>query len=175
MDGVFINLTNNEIELITENGKITIPSNADLATPIKEVVMTDNVINGILSTPLNEDDIRYLQTTKWVNTLYNKISRSEDNIQLTVSTISHYVKYPFTKEQVDKINQISNGRTRLLIVTKEDALYWSCGKFECPFRNYRLFTSNNGKLIEYPIPKTYLDLVVDGVKHVNITFLSKLT
>ena len=39
--------------------------------------------------------------------------------------------------------------------------------FECPFRNYRLFTldlDREGGLIEYPIPKTYLDLVVSSVK-----------
>lgn len=164
MDGVFINLTNIDVELTLEDRTILIPANPDLVTPVKDVVMTDNIVNGILSTPLKEDDVRYLQGTNWVNTVYNKITRSEEEVKITVSVLSPYVKYPFTKEQIDKINQISNKRTRLLIVTKEDAQYWSDGKFECPFRNYRLFVHVDGTLIEYPIPKTYLDVVVEGVK-----------
>lgn len=165
MDGVFINLTDKDIELAGNDKIILIPANPDLITPIKDVVFTDNMVNGILSTPLNEDDVRYLHGTNWINTLYNKITRSEEEVGISVSLVSPYVKYSFTKEQIDKINKISNKRTRLLILTKDDAQYWSDGKFESnPFRNYRLFVNDNGKLIEYPIPKTYLDFFVTKVK-----------
>ncbi len=164
MDGVFINLTYKDVKLTIGDKTVIIPCNPDLTTPAKDVILTDNVVNGILSTPLNEDDVRYLHGTNWINTLYNKITRSEEEVSINVSLISPYVKYPFTKEQIDKINKISNKRTRLLILTKEDAQYWFDGKFECPFRNYRLFVHENNKLFEYPIPKTYLDVVVEGVK-----------
>jgi hypothetical protein len=164
MDGVFINLTALDVELKQDDKIIIIPANPDLVTPIRDEVITESNINAFLSTPLKEDDVRYLKATNWVSTVYNKITRSEDEIKIKVSVVSPYVKYPFTKEQVDKINQISNKRTRLFIVTKEDAIYWSDGKFECPFRNYRLFVYTNGYLMEYPIPKTYLDVVVEGVK-----------
>lgn len=167
MDGVFINLTNKDVDLTIENKTIIIPANPDLVTPTREIVLTENNINGLVSTPLKEDDIRYLHGTSWVNTVYNKITRSQEEVQLTVSLISPYIKYSFTKEQIDKINKISDRRTRLLIITKEDAQYWSDGKFECPFRNYRLFVHENYGLIEYPIPKTYLDVVVEGVKNLS--------
>lgn len=167
MDGVFINLTNKDVKLTNGDKVIIIPANADLVTPIKDIIMTDNFINGILSTPLKEDDVHYLQGTNWINTLYNKITRSEEDLKINVSMINPYVKYPFTKEQIDKINHISNRRTRLLILSKEDAQYWSDGKFENPFRNYRLFTNIENSLIEYPIPKTYLDIVVEGVKNIG--------
>jgi hypothetical protein len=84
---------------------------------------------------------------------------------ITVPMISPYVKYPFTKDQIEKINSISNGRPRLLILTKQDAEYWSSGSFENPFRNYRLFSYIDEGLVEYPIPKTYLDVVVYSVKN----------
>ena len=127
MDGVFINLTGKDIKLsgVTK----PIPANPDLLTPIKNIVYTSSTINGILSTPLSEDDVRYLHGTNWINTLYNKITRSEEEVSVNVSMISPYVKYAFTKEQIEKINKISNKRTRLLILTKEDAEYWSSEKF----------------------------------------------
>jgi len=167
MDGVFINLKNEDVELTIEDKTIIIPANPDLVTPVKNIVLTDNIVNGILSIPLKDDDIRYLHGTSWANTLYNKITRSEEEYRLVVSQVSPYVKYPFTKEQIEKINQISNKRTRLFILTKEDAQYWSEGKFECPFRHYRLFVHDNGRLLEYSIPKTYLDFVVAGVKNLG--------
>jgi hypothetical protein len=175
MDGVFINLTDKNVELVVDNKTITILANPDLVTPIKELVLTENTINAFLSTPLKEDDIRYLQGTGWINTLYNKITRSEEEIKTKILTISPYVKYPFTQEQIDKINKISNKRTRLLITTKEDVQYWAYGKFECPFRNYRLFVHENNSLLEYPIPKTYLDAVVEGVKKIGNKFISSTT
>lgn len=162
MDGVFINLTDEDVNL---NGKI-IPANVDLVTPIRSPILKSNIVNGIISTPLNETDIHYLQGTHWINTVYNKITRSEEEIRLTASIVSPYIKYPFTKEQIDKINCISNGRTRLFILTKKDAIFWSDGKFECPFRNYRLFSYEDGNLVEYQIPKTYLDSIVEGVRAV---------
>jgi hypothetical protein len=164
MDGVFINLTSEDIELCIENKVVIIPANPDLVTPIKDLIFTNVVVNGILSTPLKESDIHVLRGSNWINTIYNQITTREDNIQLNVSAISPYIKYPFTKEQIAKIDKISNGRTRLLILSKEDVEYWSDGKFECPFRNYRLFICSNKSLLEYPIPKTYLDIVVEGVK-----------
>ena len=167
MDGVFINLTNKDIELSVENKTIIIPANPDLVTPVKNIVFTDNIVSGFVNSPLKEDDIHYLQATNWINTVYNKISRSEEELKIKVSLLNPYVKYPFTKEQIDKINQISNKRTRLLILTKEDAQYWSDGKFPCPFRNYRLFIHKNNELLEYSIPKTYLDVMVEGVKNIS--------
>lgn len=167
MDGVFINLTNLDIELKLEDKKYIIPANPELVTPTKDVVYTENNITAILSTPLSEEDIRYLHGKNWINTLYNKITRSEIEIKIPSVYINSYVKYPFTKEQIDKINQISNKRTRLFILTEQDAKYWSDGNFECPFRNYRIFTFVNNTLIEYPIPKTYLDVIVDNMKHIS--------
>jgi hypothetical protein len=171
MDGVFINLTEKDVELTHGDKTILIPANLDLITPIKDIVLTDCIVNGILSNPLKEDDVRYLHGTNWVNTLYNKITRSEEEVSINVSLVSPHVKYPFTKEQIDKINKISNKRTRLLILNKKDARYWSDGKFECPFRNYRLFVHEDNKLLEYPIPKTYLDAMVEGVKNLGDKFV----
>jgi len=165
MDGVFINLTNEVVELKIENKIIIIPANPDLVTPTRDTVLTNNIVNGIISTPLKDDDVHYLKGTNWVNTLYNQITRSEEDVSIETQIIGPYIKYPFTKEQIVKINKISNNRSRLLIVTKEDAQYWSDGKFECPFRNYRLFVHVDNSLIEYPIPKTYLDVVVESVKN----------
>ena len=165
MDGVFINLTADDINVTIDNNQIiTIQANPDLMTPTRQIVLTEVNTHAIVSTPLKEDDFRYLQGTNWVNTVYNKITRSEEEIKIKTLLYNPYVKYIFTKEQIEKINKISNRRTRLFITSKEDALYWSDGKFECPFRNYRLFAFEKGILVEYPIPKTYLDLVVDSVK-----------
>ncbi len=99
------------------------------------------------------------------NTVYNKIMRTEQNAPvINVELVCPYYKYPFTKEQIDKINSISNGRTRLFIMSKEDAEFWSSGNFDCPFRNYRIFVSTeSNSLIEYPIPKTYLDVVTGSL------------
>lgn len=167
MDGVFINLTNEDVKLVIDDKNIIIPANPDLVTPIREIILTETMVNGIISTPLKEDDVRYLQGNNWVNTVYNKIDRSEEPTKVSVLFASPYVKYPFTQEQIDKINHISNRRARLLITTRQDAQYWSDGKFECPFRNYRLFVFENNHLVEYPIPKTYLDVVVEGVKNLG--------
>lgn len=168
MDGVFINLTSIDVVLrLEDNKQIIIPANPDLVTPIKDVILVNNVINAIVSTPLKEEDVKYLQGTKWINTVYNKITRSEEEVAISVNLVSSYVKYSFTKEQIDKINHISNRRTRLLILTEQDAIFWSSGYFECPFRNYRLFSYDpvNNKLIEYAVPKTYLDSVISTLKN----------
>jgi hypothetical protein len=181
MDGVFINLTNKDIELIIDNEEktdeeekiektIVVPANPDLVTPTKETVYTSCVVNAVLSTPLKKDDIHYLQGTNWINTLYNKITRSEEDVKVGTYCYNQFVKYAFTPEQIEKINHVSNKRTRLFILEKEEVEYWSDGKFECPFRNYRLFTYKDKHLIEYPIPKTYLDLVVNGVKSISDKF-----
>jgi len=165
MNGVFINMTEDDIVITLDDDKrVTIPGNKDLVTPIKQRIKTDNALSGIVSTPLTDTDIHNLLATKWINSTYTKIERAEQEVIITVPLISPYVKYPFTKEQIEKINNISNGRTRLLLLTKEDAEYWSGGEFDCPFRNYRLFISEGESLLEYPIPKTYLDLVVSSVK-----------
>src|SRR5579872_7104752 len=134
MDGVFINLTDKDLEIDCGDKTITIPANPDLITPVKDIILIDNTLNGILSTPLNDSDVKYLHGTNWVNTVYNKITRSEEAVNINVSLVSSYEKYPFTKEQIDKINKISNNRTRLLILTKQEAQYWSDGKFSAnPF------------------------------------------
>ncbi len=161
MDGVFINLTCTDIELTIKDELVTIPANIELVTPVKNKILTDNFINGILSSPLTEDSVCYLHKTNWNK--YKQITRSEEDLKVDVKLINPYVKYPFTKEQIEKINKISANRTRLLILTKEDAEYWSNGKFDSnPFRNYRLFTVENKNLIEYPIPKTYLNMIVEN-------------
>jgi hypothetical protein len=166
MDGVFINLTNEDVSLIIDNQTIVIPANPDLITPIKHIIKTTLPLSGIVSSPLASNDIHYLQNAGWYNSTYNKINRTEQNILINISMVSSYVKYPFTNEQIDKINYIANGRLRLLILTKDDAEYWSSGKFESnPFRNYRLFTNTLDGLVEYPIPKTYLDAVYNSVKN----------
>lgn len=162
MDGVFINLLNYDVNIKHSEGNIIVPGNPDLQTPVKQILKIHNKISATINVPLGENDIHYLQATKWFNTNYNKINRSEQSIMIDVPLINPFVKYPFTQEQIDKINEISNGRTRLLIMSKEEAKYWSNGNFECPFRNYRLFVPDekNESLVEYPIPKTYLDSVV---------------
>lgn len=167
MDGVFINLTKDDIHLILNDKTINIPANIDLMTPVSKTLYTENTIHGIISSTLNDDDIRYLKGTNWINTVYNKITRSEEEIKIPTLYTSPFVKYPFTKDQIDKINRISNRRTRLLILNKEEAEYWSNGKFDCPFRNYRLFSYTGNQLIEYPIPKTYLDSFVESVKNIS--------
>jgi len=164
MDGTFINLSGKDVELKINDKIVVISACPELVTPIKESIITPIIINGIISTPLAEDDIRYLHGTNWVNTIYNKITRAEEELQFNISFVNQYVKYPFTKEQIDNINKISNKRTRLFLVTEDDALYWSSGKFECPFRNYRLFVNVGFGLMEYPIPKTYLDTAIESVK-----------
>lgn len=168
MDGVFINLTAKDMSIKIQSGEIlVVPKNPDLVTPTKERIYTDEVIHAVSSTPLKDNDIHYLQKTNWANTLYNKITRSEEDVVVHSLVLQRHVKYPFTAEQIEKINYISNGRTRLLLIEEEDAIFWSDGKFECPFRNYRLFSVNDNVLVEYPIPKTYLDLVVSGVKTIS--------
>jgi hypothetical protein len=171
MDGVFINLTNTDMEIkigddVIGYKNIIISANPDLVTPVKEIMYIEEDLNATISSPLKEDDVRYLLTNNWVNTIYNKITRSEEPVILKIFKLCPYTKYSFTQDQIDKINKISNGRTRLFILDKNDIEYWSDGKYECPFRRYRLFTKIDDKLIEYPIPKTYLDVVVEGVKHV---------
>jgi len=106
-----------------------------------------------------------------VNT-YKKISHSDQNVIVSASLLSPYIKYSFSKNQIDKINYLAKGRTRLLILLKEDAEFLSQGHFEetFPFRNYRLFTVIDNKLIEYPIPKTYLDTVVDSIGFISKKF-----
>jgi len=168
MNGVFINLTDKDIIIKSEERSVVILANVDLVTPIRQIIKTNGPLSGIISTQLADNDIHYLQATHWFNTNYNKILRSEQNIMLSVPLVSPYIKYPFTQSQIDKINSISNGRTRLLILTKEDAEYWSSGNFkECPFRNYRLFTNIEDSLVEYPIPSTYLDAVVGSMSAIT--------
>ncbi len=122
-------------------------------------------MSGIISTELNDEDIRNIQSAHMFNTVYTKITRSEQNAMLVpIEMVNPYIKYPFSDLQIEKINKISGGRTRLLIMSKEDAEFWSSGNFDCPFRNYRLFTILNKKLIEYPVPKTYKDTAITMIK-----------
>ena len=168
MDGVFINLTSNDVTVTGEDKKYIIPGNQDLVTPTRDILLTSGTLSGIVSTTLGSDDVRFIQATQMFNTVYNRVTRSEQNAMLVpISLESPYIKYPFTQEQIDKINSISNGRTRLFILSKSDAIYWSSGNFiSCPFRNYRLLTVVEDRIIEYPIPKTYLDSVVSGFKNI---------
>lgn len=166
MDGVFINLTDEDVTIKDKNNEFLIKGNKDLLTPITDETKTENVLSGIVSYPLDEKDIHTIQSTQMFNTVYTKIERSERNaILIPVVLHSPYVKHPFTDYQVEQINKISNKRTRLLILTEKDAIYWSSGNFQSPFSNYRLFVSRpNGSLVEYPIPKTYKDMFYSGIK-----------
>jgi hypothetical protein len=166
MDGVFINLTDKDVNLIDkDNERIVVPANPDLMTPIKSVVKTPMSLSAVVSCPLSETDIKYLKSAKYSNSSYLKVSRSEKDVILKANMISPYEKYSFTKEQVDKINSITLGRTRLLILTKEDAEFWSRGFFQTPFSSYRLFSATNGELIEYPVPPlSYISDAISKVK-----------
>lgn len=166
MDGIFINLTEKDVLIKDKYNEFIIKGNKDLLTPITHETQTENVLSGIISYPLEEKDIHTIQSTHMLNTIYTKIERTERNaILVRVVLCGPYTKYPFTDYQVEQINKISNKRTRLLILTEKDAIYWSSGNFQSPFSNYRLFTSNpDGSLIEYPIPKTYKDMLFSGIK-----------
>jgi hypothetical protein len=162
MDGIFINLTKNDIiiEDNIESKKYIIKARKELVPPSSQVVKKNNKINAKIETVNIGDSEEY-----------------ELEINVVIPKISEYMIYPFTKDQIDIINQISRGRTRLFILEQRDVEYWSYGKFQCPFRNYRLFTQYNGKLIEYPIPKTYLDLFSETVNttvDVSKKFYNKL-
>ena len=161
MDGVFINITDKDVIIKDKDKNVLIEGNIDLVTPVRHIMKTHSLLSGIISTGLKDEDVHTIQSTQMFNTVYNKITRMEQNAPvIKVENICPYYKYPFTQEQIDKINSVSRGRTRLFVLTKEDAEFWSSGNFECPFRNYRLFVStDNHLLIEYPIPKTYLDMV----------------
>jgi len=162
MDGVFINLTDKDVTIKINDTLETIPANEDLLTPIRPVIKTEHLVSGIISSPLSDIDIHYLQSTNLFSTAH-KITRAEKNIMINVPLVSPYIKYGFEKNQIEKINNISIGRNRLFILTQEDAEYWSSGQFENPFRHYRLFANIDNHLVEYPIPKTYYDVVVNSV------------
>jgi hypothetical protein len=173
MDGVFINLSDTDITLkdSSKNKEFIIKCNYDLLTPTRNTVNTKNMLSGIISTQLSDDDIHTIQSKQLFNTVYNKITRSEQNMTIDIIYSSPYIKYSFTKDQIEKINSISNGRTRLLILSQEDVEYWSSGNFQSPFNNYRLFTNTYAGLIEYPVPKSYKDIVSDSLG----TIVKKLT
>lgn len=164
MDGVFINLTKDEAVITSGESVLRVGPNVDLVTPVREEIRTSVTVSGTVSVPLDDCDIHYLQATSWFNTSYNKVLRSEKSVCVESVIVSPYIKYPFTQDQIDKINLISNNRTRLFILSKNEAIVWSQGGFDCPFRNYRLFSVCDGLLHEYPIPKTYLDVVVASMK-----------
>jgi hypothetical protein len=149
MNGIFINLTENDIKIESEHKEdIFILGNPDLVTPTRKEANRDNIINAVY---LNSD-------------------RAEKDINITITKISEHIKYPFTQDQIDKINSMSKGRTRLLIMPRKDAICWAHGMFEAPFRNYRLFSLiNNNTLLEHTVPKSYLDIVVDTAKYTMIT------
>lgn len=137
MDGVFINLTD-----------------CDITLPNSIIIKHDpELITGSRNTSIKESKLKAITH----NDEFEKIT------DVSVYSYSEYIKYPFTQDQIDKINNITKGRKRLLILSQKDVEYWSNGKFQCPFRQYRLFTFKNGNLIEYPIPKTYLDIVTETV------------
>jgi hypothetical protein len=140
MDGIFINLTGEDIDITDINGKqVTIKCDPELITPRRYEKQESSVI---------------------------KTETEFDKIIVKIETVVQYIKYPFTEEQILKINKISSGKTRLFILNEDDANYWSNDKFECPFRNYRLFVIKDQKILEYPRPRTYLDLVVDSANSI---------
>ncbi len=149
MDGTFINLTPNDLFLQDATGQnFKVNGNPDLVTPTSQAMKSDSYIKGIF----------------FIEAITGSLN--ESTISVNVPMIREHIKYPFTQQQIDKINNYSQGRTRLLILDPKDVEYWSIGRFKCPFRNYRLFTWDNKSLIEYPIPKTYLDYVSDTVESV---------
>ncbi len=172
MDGVFINLISEDVIINTGDKSVTIVSNTELVTPVRKSIKTNTSVSGIISVALKDEEIYTLQSAQMFNTIYNKIVRTEQTAPvIKVELVCPYFKYPFTKEQIDKINSISNGRTRLFIMTKEDAEFWSSGNFkENPFRNYRIFTVNENILTEYPIPTTYLDMISSSMSSVSKKF-----
>ena len=56
MDGVFINITENDVII---DGNIIV-GNPDLVTPIRKIIYTENNLNCKLSTPINEEDVKYI-------------------------------------------------------------------------------------------------------------------
>ena len=78
-----------------------------MVTPIKEEITTDLSISGIISSPLSEMDIKFLQTAKFTNSTHLKISRSEKDILVKAKLISPFEKYSFTKEQIEKIANLT--------------------------------------------------------------------
>lgn len=136
MNGVFINLMNKDVILNDINNKeLIVKCDKDLITPSRYEVVEEFTI--CTESPTDKYIIR-------------------------CSIKPEYVKYPFTDEQIFRINEISQNKTRLFIMSEEDANYWSLGKFKCPFRNYRIFTDDGYNLIEYQKPLTYLDTVVNS-------------
>ena len=138
MDGVFINLTDNDVIVRDINGKeLIIKYIKEICTPSRYEA---------------HDDIMVCTETSTEKYVIRCVPRSK------------YVKYTFTDVQIEKINEISCRKTRLFIMSEEDADCWSSGSFKCPFRNYRIFTvSKDGNhLTEYPRPITYLDTFVNS-------------
>lgn len=138
MDGVFINLTNEDVILCDINNKeLVVKCDKDLITPSRYEVVEELTV--CTESPTDKYIVR-------------------------CSMKPEYVKYSFTDEQIIRINEISQNKTRLFLMSEEDANSWSLGKFKCPFRNYRIFTvSNDGyNLTEYQKPLTYLDTVVNS-------------
>ncbi len=167
MDGVFINISNEDVIIKDRTREFTIYKNEDLITPVKEVIRSSTTLSGIVSTELTDEHIHTIQSTGVFSTVYNTITRSEQNAMMVDCTlINPYIKYPFSESQIEKINKISAGRTRLFIMSKEDAEVWSSGEFECPFRNYRIFVSHDKGLLEYPKPKTYKDTAIAFVRKI---------
>lgn len=170
MDGVFINLTGEDVTIIDANQKkIIIPGNIDLVTPIKNISSKEQTVNGIVSVPLSQEQINS-KIGQWDTNEYNNVYRNEIDVKINSYKISGFIKYTFRQEQKIKIDKITNGRTRLFIMSENEVDFWSSGQFDCPFRNYRIFTVEGEKLIERGIPKTYLDVVVDGVSNIKTFF-----
>lgn len=140
MEGnILINLTGSDVTITDESGKLfVVKGNPELETPYRRT--------------LKEDD-------NFINTYYLSSNNMEGTVALKSTPFSEYIKYPFTEDQIKKINSISKGRTRLFILSKQDARYWSTGKFQHPFRHYRIFVVDNQHLIEYQKPSTYLDTI----------------
>jgi hypothetical protein len=165
MNGVFINITNRDI--IVDN--MTIPHNKELITQYRDEMLINNapisaVISTPLTTPLGAESNTYSYVPSGIFANSYKMIRDETQINLNVPTVQKKIKYSFTNEQIEIINNISKNRTRLFIVTEEDADCWLNGRFECPFRNYRIFICRDGRLLEHVAPRSVADIIISGIK-----------
>jgi ethanolamine utilization cobalamin adenosyltransferase len=141
MEGVFVNLTDNDIIFKpTDNTKATIITKVDsLMSSYKSDVNKKNnsTILGQNGTELHS---------------------------LSVSKFKGLGKDHFTDKQIEKINSICNGHTRLLIMDMEEAIGWISphSEYAVPFTRYRIlvpqFTEKGfiKGFIEFQKPDTLL-------------------
>jgi hypothetical protein len=141
MEGVFVNLTDNDI--------IFKPSENTKATIVPKV---DNLKSSYKS---NEDNLKN-------NSILGQ--NGTELHSLPVSKFRGLGKDHFTDKQIEKINSICNGHTRLLIMDMEEAIGWISphSEYVVQFTRYRIlvpqFTEKGfiKGFIEFQKPDTLL-------------------